>query len=64
MIQHVNGHAIIVNPTPEEARFYKIQAEWRIASPAAREAIAEELSLHPEWGIQIIGSRIEKTWKN
>lgn len=55
----IKGRRAIVNPTRAEARWYRILAEWNIASQDARMAILESIKENPGWGIEAIANGIQ-----
>lgn len=60
----MNGHWVIIDPTPEEERLLKLQAEWAIASPSARAAIQDSIIRNPDWGLVVRGGQIVEAEKN
>lgn len=60
MLTTINGHTVITNADPSEARWYQLQADWKYSNADGRKAIAEELARHPEWGLRVTDHGIER----
>lgn len=52
-IQAMASEETISDESQSLQRLRQLQAEWRITSPGGRQAIVEQISEHPEWGIKI-----------
>jgi hypothetical protein len=60
MLKTLDGHLVIIQPTPQEHRFYKLNAEWLLANAHGRKAIAEDIDRHPEWELHITPTGIQR----
>lgn len=60
MLTNLNGQNIILNPTPEENRYYQLRADWHYSDADGRRAIAEEIARHPNWGLRVTANGIER----
>jgi hypothetical protein len=60
MLTTIHGHQVIADPTPEERRFYQLQADWHYSNADGRKAIVEEIARHPEWGFRVTPDGIER----
>jgi hypothetical protein len=60
MLTTINGHQVIIDPTPEDRRYHQLQADWAYSNADGRKAIAEELARHPEWGLRVTDNGIER----